>query len=75
MTLTTGTFTWVSDVVRTRSAIQLEAGKEYLVESRLMPLARAAGETDVDAYGRRVRQAGQRRGGGGAHHQRDLVVP
>lgn len=58
MTLATDTFSWVSDVVRKRSAIQLESGKEYLVESRLMPLARAAGAADVDAYVRGVRQAG-----------------
>jgi chemotaxis protein methyltransferase CheR len=58
MTLATETFTWVADLVRTRSAIQLEKGKEYLVESRLMPLARAAGLADVDAYVRGVRSAG-----------------
>lgn len=58
MTLATDTFTWVADLVRKRSAIQLEAGKEYLVESRLMPLARATGAGDVDAYVRGVRAAG-----------------
>ena len=39
--LSTDSFTWVADLVRRRSAIQLAAGKEYLVESRLLPLARA----------------------------------
>jgi chemotaxis protein methyltransferase CheR len=58
MTLNTDTFTWVSGLVRQRSAIMLETGKEYLVESRLLPLARAAGSVDVDAYVRGVRQAG-----------------
>ena len=58
MTLATDTFTWVSGLVRQRSAIMLETGKEYLVESRLLPLARAAGSTDVDAYVRGIRQAG-----------------
>lgn len=57
MTLATDTFTWVADLVRRRSAIQLEAGKEYLVESRLMPLARAAGLPDVDTYVRGVKAA------------------
>lgn len=57
MTLAQDTFAWVADVVRRRSAIQLEAGKEYLVESRLLPLARAAGAQDVDAYVRSVRAA------------------
>lgn len=55
MTLAPDTFTWVADLVRRRSAIQLEAGKEYLVESRLLPLARAAGGVDVDAYVRELR--------------------
>lgn len=57
MTLTTDTFTWVADLVRRRSAIQLESGKEYLVESRLLPLARSAGASDVDAYVRGIRAA------------------
>jgi chemotaxis protein methyltransferase CheR len=42
MTLTQESFTFVADLVRRRSAIQLDAGKEYLVESRLLPLARRA---------------------------------
>jgi chemotaxis protein methyltransferase CheR len=58
MTLGSDTFAWVADLVRRRSAIQLEAGKEYLVESRLMPLARATGSADVDDYVRGVRAAG-----------------
>jgi len=59
VSLTQDTFTFVADVVRRRSAIQLEAGKEYLVESRLLPLARDAGHAGVDAYVRDVR-AGRR---------------
>ncbi len=55
MSLAPDTFAWVADLVRRRSAIQLEAGKEYLVESRLMPLARTAGLPDVDAYVRSIR--------------------
>ncbi|MBX9245150.1 protein-glutamate O-methyltransferase CheR [Actinotalea ferrariae] len=57
MSLTPDTFAWVADVVRRRSAIQLELGKEYLVESRLLPLARAAGLADVDTFVRSVRSA------------------
>ncbi|WP_454051011.1 CheR family methyltransferase [Cellulomonas sp. Marseille-Q8402] len=57
MSLTQDTFAFVADVVRRRSAIQLEAGKEYLVESRLLPLARDAGHPGVDAYVRAVRAA------------------
>src|SRR5690606_20527827 len=57
MSLAPDTFTFVADLVRRRSAIQLDHGKEYLVESRLLPLARAAGLADVDAYVRQVRAA------------------
>lgn len=57
MSLTQDTFAFVADVVRRRSAIQLEAGKEYLVESRLLPLAREGGHAGVDAYVREVRAA------------------
>ena len=56
MTLTTDSFDFVADLVRRRSAIQLERGKEYLVESRLAPHAREAG-LDVDEYVRRVKAA------------------
>ncbi|GMA35626.1 CheR family methyltransferase [Demequina litorisediminis] len=34
---------------------RLESGKEYLVESRLAPLARSAGSADVDSYIRGLR--------------------
>ncbi|WP_149203330.1 CheR family methyltransferase [Actinotalea subterranea] len=55
MSLSADSFAFVADLVRRRSAIQLEAGKEYLVESRLLPIARAAGTTDVDTYVRGLR--------------------
>lgn len=50
MTLTSGAFSWVRDVVRRDSAIVLDGSKEYLVEARLTPLARNAGAADVSAY-------------------------
>lgn len=56
MTLTDDAFDFVATLVRQRSAIQLERGKEYLVESRLAPLARTAGASDVDAYVRELRR-------------------
>lgn len=34
---------WLRHLVRTRSAIVLDEGKDYLIESRLMPVARTAG--------------------------------
>ena len=53
MTITPENFAYVADLVRRRSAIHLAAGKEYLVESRLLPLARRAGKS-VDEYFREV---------------------
>ena len=50
MSLGAREFDFVRDLVRTESAIVLDAGKEYLVESRLLPLARAAGHPDVTSY-------------------------
>jgi len=50
LTISPQAFTFVRELVRAESAIVLDTGKEYLVESRLVPLARAAGHPDVDAY-------------------------
>lgn len=50
MSLSPRSFSYVSDLVRREAAIVLEPGKEYLVEARLQPLARAAGMPDLDAY-------------------------
>src|SRR5882762_9832155 len=43
MAITTAEFNYVRDLVRERSALMLEPGKEYLVEARLDPLARNEG--------------------------------
>lgn len=59
MSLSPDAFAWVADLVRRRSAIQLQAGKEYLVESRLMPMARRETDGDVDAWIARVRAGGR----------------
>jgi chemotaxis protein methyltransferase CheR len=50
MPITTAAFDWVRTVVEADAAIVLDNGKEYLVESRLSPLARAAGSPDVSAF-------------------------
>ncbi|WP_062517465.1 CheR family methyltransferase [Demequina gelatinilytica] len=55
MTIAPDSFDFVATLVRRRSAIQLDSGKEYLVESRLAPLARSAGAADVESYIRSVR--------------------
>lgn len=59
MALAKDTFMYVSDLVRRKSAIQLAPGKEYLVESRLIPVAKELGFTGagaVDAYIRSIKQ-------------------
>lgn len=56
MSLTRQTFEYVAQLVKQRSAIQLPAGKEYLVESRLVPLAREAGFTGNTAVDRWIAQ-------------------
>ncbi|WP_346620702.1 protein-glutamate O-methyltransferase CheR [Blastococcus montanus] len=47
MSLTATSFDWVRDLVRKESAIVLQPGKEYLVEARLLPIARQMGLADV----------------------------
>lgn len=56
MTLTRQTFDYVAGIVKQRSAIQLPTGKEYLVESRLVPLAREAGFTGATAVDKWIQQ-------------------
>lgn len=51
-------FSWVSELVRREAAIVLQPGKEYLVEARLLPLARAAGLASTDDFVRQARQPG-----------------
>jgi chemotaxis protein methyltransferase CheR len=47
MTLTATSFDWVRQLVHRESAIVLAPGKEYLVEARLLPIARSLGLPDV----------------------------
>ncbi len=54
MTLAPDCFAFVADLVGRRSAIRLDPGKEYLVESRLGPMARERG-LGLDEYVRRLR--------------------
>jgi chemotaxis protein methyltransferase CheR len=48
-------FSYVCDLVRTHSGVVLEAGKEYLVEARLQPLAQSAGQSTVQSFIERLR--------------------
>ena len=50
MTISDSSFAFVSDLARRETAMLYDPGKEYLVEARLLPLAREAGCADVDAY-------------------------
>ena len=50
MTLTATGFDWVRALVHKESAIVLQPGKEYLVEARLLPIARQLGLSDVGEY-------------------------
>jgi chemotaxis protein methyltransferase CheR len=42
-------FDFIRNLVRTKSAIVLESGKEYLVQARLLPVARKQGLDDISA--------------------------
>ncbi|HET9772486.1 MAG TPA: CheR family methyltransferase [Acidimicrobiia bacterium] len=55
-TFTEAEFTYISDMVRTRSAIVLEPGKEYLVEARLAPLVRELGLGSIGDLVAKLRQ-------------------
>jgi chemotaxis protein methyltransferase CheR len=50
MTLSQAEFTFVSQLVRKEAAIVLAPGKEYLVEARLIPVARAVGSPGVTEF-------------------------
>jgi chemotaxis protein methyltransferase CheR len=50
MAMTPQTFEYVRKLVLARSAIVVDAGKEYLVESRLQPLAKVHGFATLDDF-------------------------
>jgi chemotaxis protein methyltransferase CheR len=60
MAIASTDFNYVADLVRREAAIVLEPGKEYLVEARLLPLAREVGHTDIGKYIRHAQQAANR---------------
>jgi chemotaxis protein methyltransferase CheR len=57
MTITATSFAYVRELVQRRSAIYLEAGKEYLVESRLQPIVQASGDGTLDRLVSRLRSS------------------
>jgi len=56
VTLAAADFAYVTQIIRQRSSIDLQPGKEYLIESRLAPLARSLGEKDVSGVVARLRR-------------------
>ena len=56
MSISTADFSFVADMVRQRSAIDLQPGKEYLVEARLTPVALTSGVTSLGALVGRLRR-------------------
>jgi chemotaxis protein methyltransferase CheR len=56
MSIAPEAFGFVRDLVRRESAIVLSQGKEYLVESRLLPVARAEGLANIEGLIDKVRQ-------------------
>jgi chemotaxis protein methyltransferase CheR len=56
MTLNAREFAFISQLVRRDAAIVLYPGKEYLVEARLLPLARQSGAASVAEFVNRVQQ-------------------
>ncbi|GIF06051.1 CheR family methyltransferase [Actinoplanes siamensis] len=50
MTLSQSDFAFVSNMVRREASIVLAPGKEYLVEARLIPVARAIGAANVNEF-------------------------
>jgi chemotaxis protein methyltransferase CheR len=55
VTISEADFRYVAELVRVETSMQYDVGKEYLVQARLQPLARSAGEPDVAHYVRRLR--------------------
>lgn len=57
MPIATADYEFIRDLVRSRSGITLEAGKEYLVETRLLPLSRNEGFASVGELVARLRSS------------------
>jgi chemotaxis protein methyltransferase CheR len=55
VTIAPADFAYVRDLVHRRSAVFLEAGKEYLVESRLLPIVQTSGAGSLDRLVARLR--------------------
>jgi chemotaxis protein methyltransferase CheR len=56
VTISAEAFHYVSELVRRETAMLYATGKEYLVDARLLPLARERGDATVDAYVERLKR-------------------
>jgi chemotaxis protein methyltransferase CheR len=78
MALAQHEFDYVRQLVQNRSAIVLEKGKEYLVESRLQPLARREGFASLESMVAHLRSQPlnglHHKSGGGDDHERNVVL-
>ena len=73
-------FDYLRQLLRQRSGLVLSAEKQYLAESRLLPVARKHGMTRLAELVGQAAEAGratalERRGGRGDDHQRDFLLP
>ncbi len=62
MAIATGDFDYIRKLVLDRSAIVLEPGKEYLVESRMLPLLHSEGLETIEKLVLKLRSGGIRNG-------------
>jgi chemotaxis protein methyltransferase CheR len=62
VSLTAADFGFVTEMVRERSAIDLQPGKEYLVEARLAPIVRSVGQPDIAGLVGLLRRGDERLG-------------
>jgi chemotaxis protein methyltransferase CheR len=60
MNIASADFTFVAGLVRQRSAIDLQPGKEYLVESRLSSVVRSSGESSLGSLVARLRRGDEK---------------
>ena len=71
-------YEYLRKLLKERSGLDLSADKQYLVESRLVPLARKSGLPGIPELVQKMKGGAERADGGGGRgddHQRDLLLP
>ncbi len=64
MPISPDSFKFIQEFARDTAAIVLEPGKEYLVETRLAPLAKQAGFNTIDEFIAQLKRLVRRPAGG-----------